>query len=185
MHRIIFKRTLMAITVTSAMGISGQASAQKGGLEEIIVTAQKREESNQEVPLSITALSADTLVKQGITNTGDLMGKIPGVGGMEAPGAKGSVNLSIRGVLGGAASNLSLDPAVGVYLDGVFAGKQFGGALDVAEIERIEVLRGPQGTLYGRNSTGGAVNYISRKPTGGLACVRWATWVITTTRDSS
>ena len=130
------------------------------------MTAQKREETNQEIPLSITALTEDTLIKQGIQGTGDLLGKMPGIGGMEAPGSKGSVNLSMRGMSGGAGVNLSLDPAVGIYLDGVFAGKQTGSALDVAEIERIEVLRGPQGTLYGRNSTGGAVNFIAKKPSG-------------------
>lgn len=166
MHRLLLKGSAMAIAVSSALGVSGLASAQQGALEEIIVTAQKREESSQNVPLSITAISAEMLVKQGIQGTGDLLGKVPGIGGTEAPGAKGSVNLSLRGMAGGAGANLSLDPAVGIYLNGVFVGKQTGSALDVAEIERIEVLRGPQGTLYGRNSTGGAINFVTRQPTG-------------------
>lgn len=166
MYKIKLKTSAMALAVSSAIGTSGFAVAQQGVLEEVIVTAQKREEGIQEVPLSITAISEETLVKQGIQSTGDLLGKVPGIGGTESPGAKGSVNLSLRGMAGGAAANLSLDPAVGVYLNGVFIGKQTGSALDVAEIERIEVLRGPQGTLYGRNSTGGAINFITRQPTG-------------------
>ena len=72
----------------------------------------------------------------------------------------------MRGISGGGPNNLSVDPAIALYQDGVYIGKQIGSAMDVAEIERIEVLRGPQGTLYGRNSTGGAVNIISKKPTG-------------------
>lgn len=135
-------------------------------LEEIIVTAQKREEGSQKTPLSITALGADDILQRGIANSGDLMKEIPGVGGFESPGSKGAVGLSMRGVAGGAPANLSLDPVIALYLDGVYIGKQVGSAMDVAEIERVEVLRGPQGTLYGRNSTGGAVNIITRRPTG-------------------
>ncbi|MAA87292.1 MAG: TonB-dependent receptor [Haliea sp.] len=166
MHQMMRTGSVMAIAIAAAAGISPQASAQQTALEEVIVTAQKREESSQSVPLSITAISEEMLVKQGIQSTGDLLGKVPGIGGTESPGAKGSVNLSLRGIAGGAAANLSLDPAVGIYLNGVFVGKQTGSALDVAEIERIEVLRGPQGTLYGRNSTGGAINFVTRQPTG-------------------
>ncbi|TDG14704.1 TonB-dependent receptor [Seongchinamella unica] len=127
---------------------------------------QKREETNQEIPISITALSESALDKRGIRNSGDLIGEVAGMGGFEAPGAKGTTVLSMRGMAGGSPANLSLDPAVTIYLDGIFLGKQVGAATDVAEIERVEVLRGPQGTLYGRNSTGGAVNFISRKPSG-------------------
>ncbi|MCR9103791.1 MAG: TonB-dependent receptor [Gammaproteobacteria bacterium] len=135
-------------------------------LEEVIVTAQKREQSNQDVPISITALGADAIERRGIQNTEDLIGQIPGVGGFTAPGSRGNTGLAIRGVSGGSPANLSLDPAVATYLDGVFIGKLAGGSVDVAELERVEVLRGPQGTLYGRNATGGAVNYITRKPSG-------------------
>ena len=156
----------LAVAVLAGMPVSHQAQAQAGMLEEVIVTAQKREESNQEVPISITAFGADAISRRGIENTDDLIGQIPGVGGVISPGARGTTNVSIRGVSGGSASNLSLDPAVATYIDGVFIGKMAGGSVDVAEIERIEVLRGPQGTLYGRNATGGAINYITRKPSG-------------------
>ncbi|MEZ5573837.1 MAG: TonB-dependent receptor [Halioglobus sp.] len=135
-------------------------------LEEVIVTAEKRTESLQEVPIAITAFSEKDIEQRGISNVADLLGQIPSVGGFTAPGSRGNTSLSIRGVSGGSPSNLSLDPAVGIYMDGVYLGKMTGVSVDVAELERIEVLRGPQGTLYGRNSTGGAVNYITRKPSG-------------------
>ncbi|TXS92779.1 TonB-dependent receptor plug domain-containing protein [Parahaliea maris] len=142
------------------------ALAQGGALEEVVVTAQKREQSSQETPISISALSASNIENRAIRNTEDLIGQLPGVAGFSAPGSRGATSLAMRGVAGGNPANLSLDPSVGMYLDGVYIGKANGSAMDVAEIERIEVLRGPQGTLYGRNSTAGAVNVITRKPSG-------------------
>ena len=165
-------RGLARNTISSAIAmamLAGAAPVAAQGIEEIVVTAQKRQESSQDVPISITALGADTLEQRGLTNSGDLIGAIPGVGGFESPGSRGTTGLTLRGVSGGSPANLSVDPAVAIYLVGVFVGKQLGSAMDVAELERIEVLRGPQGTLYGRNATGGAVNFISRKPLGELA----------------
>ena len=155
---------LAVSALTSAIVVP--AFAQSGGLEEIIVTAEKRMERSQEVPISITAFNEKTIEQRGISNAADLIGQIPGLGGFTASGSRASTTVSIRGVSGGSPSNLSTDPAVAQYLDGVYVGKMTGVSLDVAEMERIEVLRGPQGTLYGRNATGGAVNYIFRKPTG-------------------
>ena len=166
-----FKKTFLASAVI-AVGATGhqaafaQASTTSLMLEEVVVTAQKREESVQDVPISITALSETDLERRGVQNVGDLINGIPNVGGYEAPGARGNVSFSMRGIGSGSPSNLSVDPANAMYIDGVYIGKQIGSALDVAEIERVEVLRGPQGTLYGRNSTGGAINFITRKPTG-------------------
>lgn len=151
--------TLLATNVTPVY-------AQAGALEEIIVTAQKREESNQEVPIAITALTSEAIVNRGINNSESLLGQVPGIGGFASPGSRSNVSLSIRGVSGGSPANLSTDPTTGTYLDGVFLGKMAGSSMDVAELERIEILRGPQGTLYGRNSTGGAINYVTRKPVG-------------------
>lgn len=135
-------------------------------LEEVVVTAQKREESLQDAALPVTALSETMLEQRGILNSEDLIGELPGIGGYDSPGARGSASVTIRGIAGGSPANLSLDPAVAMYMDGVFLGKMTASAMDVVELERVEVLRGPQGTLYGRNSTGGAINFISRKPTG-------------------
>ena len=168
-----FKKSIL----TSAIFLAGtvgshftlaQSSTTSLMLEEVLVTAQKREESLQDVPISITALSESDLERRGVQNVGDLINAIPNMGGYEAPGSRGNVSFSLRGIGSGSPSNLSVDPANAMYLDGVYIGKQIGSALDVAEIARVEVLRGPQGTLYGRNSTGGAINFITQKPTGEL-----------------
>lgn len=146
----------------------GRPDAYAQALEEVIVTAQKREENIQQTALAITALSSQTLENRGIANVGDLMTSTPGISGSQPVGARGTLSVSLRGVSGGNPSNPSIDPAIGMYVDGVYLGKSIGNSLDVTDIERIEVLRGPQGTLYGRNSTGGAINFISRKPGGEL-----------------
>ena len=135
-------------------------------LEEVVVTAQKRAEDSQDVPISISALSETDLERRGVVNAGDLISTLPNMTGFEAPGSRGNLSVNVRGVSSGSPSNLSVSPANAMYLDGVYMGTQLGSALDVAELERIEVLRGPQGTLYGRNATGGAVNFVTQKPTG-------------------
>ena len=144
----------VAIALLSSPVMVSTASAQ--ALEEVLVTAERRESSLQDTPISITALTSDGIEKRGITSTDDMFASMPSMGGYSAPGSRGATSLSIRGISGGVGSNISLDPAVGMYVDGVYVGKMLGAAMDVAQIERIEVLRGPQGTLYGRNSTAGA-----------------------------
>jgi iron complex outermembrane receptor protein len=164
MHPLALAVSALASTIVAPA--QAQTPSASGVLEEVVVTAEKRVESNQEVPIAITAFNEKTIEQRGISNAADLLGQIPGVGGFTSPGSRANTGLSIRGVSGGSPSNLSTDPAVAQYMDGVYVGKMTGVSLDVAEMERIEVLRGPQGTLYGRNATGGAVNYIFRKPTG-------------------
>ena len=140
-------------------------SQRRGGIEEIIVTARKREESVQDIPISITALSAEDIKVMGIRNLGDMEGIVPGLnmsGG--GNGVKKDNNPFIRGV-GQRETKVTLDPAVGTYIDGIYLGRPSGGILDVAAVESIEVLRGPQGTLFGRNSTGGAISVTLKKPT--------------------
>lgn len=159
-------RKMTGLSLAVAAALYGSQSVAQTYLEEVIVTAQKRTESLQDTPLSISALTADALEQRDITNTEQLIDNVAGLHGFDAPGSRGATSLNIRGFGGGSPANLSLDPAVGVYLDGVYLGKMTGSGMDVAELERVEVLRGPQGTLYGRNSTAGAVNFISRKPTG-------------------
>jgi iron complex outermembrane receptor protein len=166
-----FKKSVLTSAIVLAGTAGSQLALAQGSttslvLEEVVVTAQKREETVQDVPISITAMSATDLERRGVQNVGDLINAIPNMGGYEAPGGRGNVSFSLRGIGSGNPSNLSVDPANAMYIDGVYIGKQIGSALDVAEIERVEVLRGPQGTLYGRNSTGGAINFITRKPTG-------------------
>ncbi len=133
-------------------------------LEEVIVTATKREESINEVPIAITAFTQLGIERQGITDLTDIGKFVPNlnVTGFSA-GHTSSVNPFIRGI--GLQDHLiTTDPGVGVYVDGVYLGRQVGQNWSLANIERVEVLRGPQGTLYGRNSIGGAINIITRQP---------------------
>ncbi|HKX98778.1 MAG TPA: TonB-dependent receptor [Steroidobacteraceae bacterium] len=132
--------------------------------EPVIVTAQKREQNIYEVPVAISAFTAETMERQGINDLTDIGKFVPNlnVTGFSA-GHTSSVNPFIRGI--GLQDHLiTTDPGVGVYVDGVYLGRQVGQNWSLANIERVEVLRGPQGTLYGRNSIGGAINLITRQP---------------------
>ena len=132
---------------------------------EVVVTAQKREERLQEVPVAISALSPDRIEKSDIDDIVALNGFVPNLQIHNSPGLSTGAAISIRG---GVTINpaLSFEPTVAIYVDGAYIGKTQGGVFDVVDLERIEVLRGPQGTLYGKNSLGGAINIITRKPDG-------------------
>ncbi len=132
--------------------------------EPVIVTAQKRAQSIYEVPVAISAFTADQIERQGINDLVDIGKFVPNlnVTGFSA-GHTSSANPFIRGI--GLQDHLiTTDPGVGVYVDGIYLGRQVGQNWSLANIERVEVLRGPQGTLYGRNSIGGAINIITAKP---------------------
>lgn len=149
----------MAQTVEADASEATSAPADNAG--EIIVTAQRREQSLNSVPMSITAISGDQLIAQGINSTADLAKIVPGLTFTQSQIA--TPVYTIRGV-GFYESTLAASPAVSVYVDEVplpFAILTQGAALDLS---RVEVLKGPQGTLYGQNATGGAINYISAKP---------------------
>lgn len=145
------------------MSISTIALTQEA-LEEIVVTAQKREQNLQEVPIAITALDAHTLEVQGVTDTDSFAKLVPNLHVKQ--GTTGVITIAIRGVSNNDAGNPGFENAVGIYVDGVYTGRSAGSLFDLGDIERVEVLRGPQGTLYGRNTIGGAVNFISRRPSG-------------------
>ena len=157
----------LALAVSASLGTlaAGESAwAQETAFEPVIVTAQKREQSIYDVPVAISAFSADTIEKQGISDLTDIGKFVPNlnVTGFSA-GHTSSANPFIRGI--GLQDHLiTTDPGVGVYVDGVYLGRQVGQNWSLANIERVEVLRGPQGTLYGRNSIGGAINIITRKP---------------------
>jgi outer membrane receptor protein involved in Fe transport len=164
-----FRNNALRLGIAAALAapVSPQvALAEKGALEEVVVTAQRRETSLQDTPIFVTALQADALEQRVIRNTEDLMSNIPGISGFSAPGARSATSLNLRGVSASNGANLSADPAVGLYFDGVYVGKMLASGMDVAEIERMEILRGPQGSLYGRNATAGAVSIVTRKPSG-------------------
>jgi iron complex outermembrane receptor protein len=138
-------------------------SASDSTIEEITVTSRKREELLQSVPIAVTALTPQIFEKQQIMTATDLDGAIPNLQISKDQGSQNGAQIFLRGI--GQDNSTSVDePAVGVYLDGVYYGRAIGGLFDINDEARIEVLRGPQGTLYGRNSTGGAIRLESNRP---------------------
>ncbi len=136
-----------------------------GGVEEIVVTAQKRAENVQDVPIAISAVSNEYLESRGITSIDNLGSIAPNVKIERTPSNKTISQIAIRGSVT-INPAITWEPAVGLYLDGVYIAKAQGSIFDIADLERVEILRGPQGTLYGRNTLAGAVNLITRKPSG-------------------
>ncbi len=149
-----------------ALGAAPVAVAQTEDslFEEITVTATKREQNIYEVPIALSAFDGDKLAAQGITNLVDIGKFVPNLNVTQfSAGHVSSVNPFIRGI--GLQDHLiTTDPGVSVYVDGVYLGRQVGQNWSLSNLERIEVLRGPQGTLYGRNSIGGAINLITKQP---------------------
>ena len=138
----------------------------EGSLSEIVVTAQKRAENLQDVPIAISAMSADTLKQKGITSVDGIAGFVPNVDIKNTVSFAGSSQIlvaSIRGI-GQNDFAFNLEPGVGVYVDGVYYARSLGAVVDLLDLERIEVLKGPQGTLFGRNTIGGALNIVTRRP---------------------
>jgi iron complex outermembrane receptor protein len=162
-----------------ALSCSGMALAQtaptttqaqtqdSSGVEDIIVTAQRREQRLQDVPLAVTAIAGDTLATNRVRNVTDLTGLAPGLVSRANAGGNGSPQFSMRGIQA-SASAASQDRQIGLYLDGVYLGGTRGAIFDIPDMERVEVLRGPQGTLFGRNATAGAISFVTRNPTGQL-----------------
>lgn len=171
------RRGLAALLATSAAAIVPQAAwAQSAdqaeakpddGIAEILVTAQRRSQSVQDVPIAIAALSGEQLAEAGVRDPRDLTLLVPSLS-MQAGTAASTTSLFIRGV-GIGDFNSNTTGAVGVYVDDVFLGANAGKLFNVFDSDGIEVLKGPQGTLYGRNTTGGAIRFSSRKPTEGLS----------------
>lgn len=157
----------VATAVALAVPAWGQSpSGDESSLAEVIVTAQFREENLQDAPIAITAVSGDQLESQGLTNVSDLGLVIPNANIRPQGSFSGPTPLiGMRGVMTTDYIYTS-DPGVGIYIDDVYHGSLTGSAIDLLDLERIEVLRGPQGTLFGKNSLGGAIRLISRQPQG-------------------
>jgi iron complex outermembrane receptor protein len=138
----------------------GQAPSAATILESVEVTALKTRNRLQDVPASVTALTADDLARSGLVNSADLQQRVPGLslssGGRET-------NLAIRGVSNNVRS-IGADPSNAVHLDGVYLPRSSMALTELFDLQRVEVLKGPEGTLYGRNATGGAINVVTRKP---------------------
>ena len=160
--------------------LPGQALAQDAeenrGLEEIIVTAQKREQSVQDVPIAVTAVTQETLKANRIFTVNDLSSIAPGVTVRPSAGGVSVPSFTIRGqnsfgVVAGS------DKQVSIYLDGVYISSPRGSIFDLPDVARLEVLRGPQGTLFGRNATAGAVSVTTRDPSGEAGAKLEGCWV--------
>lgn len=151
----------------SGVSLAQDEPQRRGGsaalLEEVVVTARKREEGSQDVPLSITAFGSDQIEALKVRDLTNLSVGMPNVALDDVGTTRGTANFSIRG-LGISASIPSIDPTVGVFVNGVYLGVNNGIIFDVFDVESIEVLRGPQGILFGRNVTGGAVLMNTKKP---------------------
>lgn len=141
------------------------ANVAEAGLAEIVVTAQKREERLQDVPIAISALGSDYLKARDISSIESLGAVAPNVKVERSPTNKTVSQIAMRGSVTVNPSVL-FEPAVGMYVDGVYIAKAQGSIFDIADLERVEVLRGPQGTLYGRNTLAGAINLVTKKPSG-------------------
>ena len=136
---------------------------QRQGIEEVIVTARRREETAQSVPIPITALSSEQLESRAITEIKNIENITPNLSFLHSALAQGTAQVFLRGI-GQVNWGPTQDPKVGVYVGGVFLGRPQGAVFDLLDIERVEVLRGPQGTLFGRNTTAGLVQAITKDP---------------------
>jgi iron complex outermembrane receptor protein len=157
----MYKMKLLATTL--ALVIHGTASyAQNLVLEEVIVTATKRAESLQDIGVTVNAFSAETIQQAGINSASDVAILTPSLN-VNSNSSPFSARLTIRGI-GTSQTDPALEPSVGVFVDEVFMGRSGLGMSDLVDIERIEVLQGPQGTLYGKNTNAGAISVITRAP---------------------
>ena len=160
-------------TVASVPGIAWaqdtSASEAVGGgtTGEIIVTAQRREQTLQKVPVAVSTINAGQIEARRLNNIDQLSGIAPNLVITTGNTSSSSTQISIRGSVT-TNNTITYDPAVGLYLDGVYVGKAYGSVFDIGDLERVEVLRGPQGALFGRNTLAGAVSFVTRKPSDTL-----------------
>ena len=178
----IVATVVSAILVTGATAFQKPAHAQGRSaalIEEVVVTARKREENLQDAPIAVSAFTGDALDFRGVTDIDRLDQFVPNLVLNESPTYSNVTNAAvyIRGI-GQNDFVPVIDPGVGIYVDGVYLGRSVGAVLDIVDVERVEILRGPQGTLFGRNTIGGAISLSSKKPNeefGGKLDVKYGT----------
>jgi iron complex outermembrane recepter protein len=168
-HRLLLGTALAALAATATPAFAqdepaplADAAAPADGETEIFVTARRREESLQNVPIAVTAFSGEALERQGATDITDLNDTTPNVTLEYSRGTNTTLTAFVRGV-GQQDPVAGFEAGVGLYLDDVYLNRPQAAVLDIYDVERIEVLRGPQGTLYGRNTIGGAIKYVTRR----------------------
>ena len=173
--RNISKSLILTCFASLIAGWSGTAAAQEsaqartgGVIEEVVVTATRRETSLQETPVAITALGADALEQRNVEDLQDVAKYTPGLQiiGLAGRGGGAGSNVSIRGIGTDAQESQA---SVGTYIDEVYFPSGFGNVLGLLDVQRVEVLRGPQGTLFGRNTIAGAIQYVSVAPENELS----------------
>ncbi|MFT6046973.1 MAG: iron complex outermembrane receptor protein [Arenicella sp.] len=164
MFKFTHKRA--AILAAACLTIPAASLAQNGNglLEEIIVTASKRVSTLQEIPIAVSVTTAETIDKAQILDISDLQSVVPSLRVSQLQNST-NTNFVIRG-FGNGANNPGIEPSVGVFIDGVYRSRSAGAISDLPALERVEVLRGPQSTLFGKNASAGVINIVTRKPTG-------------------
>ena len=161
MNRVSKKALLAVCFGVIAQPAFAQEASPEAGLDEIVVTATKRSENLQVVPIAITAMTAESLESKGIDNLAEAAFLVPNLKLNHGRDSSSQATIHIRGV---GQSDEHGDPGVGIYVDGVFLARSYGALFDLYDLERIEVLRGPQGTLFGRNTIGGAISIVTQQP---------------------
>jgi iron complex outermembrane recepter protein len=166
-RRLVLSAAIGSILGAATTNAAEPTSTTSGGIEQVVVTATRREESLQDVTLSVSAITADNLVARGVNTLFDLKpGAIPSTVMSPFAGTESVLAISVRGVGLSDPTQGTVELSVPVYIDGVFLGRGQGLGIELIDPERVEILRGPQGQLFGRNAEGGVVQYVSRKPTG-------------------
>ncbi len=162
MRPLVRSSSILSLAIASALG-SAQSPEAGVALEEIVVTAQRREERLQDVPIAVTAFDSASIDRNQIVTVQSVASFVPNLWMETNTGLNSGSRAALRGI-GEDESFFTSDPPVGMYVDDIYIPRQTGAMFDLYDVERIEVLRGPQGTLYGRNTSAGAIKLISRKP---------------------
>jgi iron complex outermembrane recepter protein len=157
---------ILAATMAAPARAQTASAEDDQGLGDIIVTAQKRETNLQSTPIAISVATAEDLKNRNIQSLADLTNAIPSLRVAPFFSRSSALTVGMRGIVALDSNQPARDNGIGIYIDGVYLGRSQGLGAALFDVERIEVLKGPQGTLFGRNSTGGAVSIVSRRPTG-------------------
>jgi iron complex outermembrane recepter protein len=170
--------SLAAMLASPAYAQQTSEDEQTAGIADIVVTAQRRQESVQDVPIAITAFNAETIEARGISSALDVTQYVPNLVGLNNTGLGTANAYYLRGV-GNTESIATFDPPIGTYIDDIYISRQNANNFSFFDVERVEVLRGPQGTLFGRNTTGGAIAVVMKEPgdeLGGYAEVGYGSY---------
>ncbi len=158
---LLFKQTLLASAVVSALGAAG-VQAQSSMIEEVLVTASKREQTLQETPIAVSVVGQDTIQKAAVLDISDLQALVPSLR-VNTNQRSNATNFTIRG-FGGGSNNVGIEPSVAVFIDGVYRSRAGAAIGDLPKLERVEVLRGPQSTLFGKNASAGVISIVTAAP---------------------